>query len=108
MMCDESEAVFHLSLVTKSLLLYSFAVDAAKGCEQGAVFGLRGADASQPVLVCDGRRLNLNRLQTHERLARERAVERALQRVPGKLKRLAHISPVNKDTPAPLVHLDQA
>src|SRR5436305_10135057 len=85
----------------------SFTVNAAQGCEERALFGLRSTGAGEALLVYRGVGVDFDCLQVADGLACERAVDGALQRVPGKLKSRAHIFIVNEDTPASIIHSDQ-
>ena len=71
------------------------------------MFGLGGADTRDAMMVNGLGSVNLYGLQIIERPARERAVERALQRVPGKLVGCARIFIVNEDAPAIIIATDE-
>ena len=82
----------------------SFAVYSAQGCQESALFDLGGAGAGEALLIYRGGCVDLYGLQVADGSACERAVERALKRVPGKLERRAHVFIIDKDTPAAIVH----
>lgn len=71
------------------------------------MFGLGCADTRDAVMVNACGSVYLDGLQIIERPARQRAVERALQRVPWKLVSCARIFIVNEDAPAIVIATDE-
>lgn len=94
----------HRSFQPSALRLDSFSVHSAQRGEKRALFSLCPAGAGEALLIDSCLGVDLYGLEVADGFAGQRAVQRALQGVPGKLKSRAHVFVVDKDTPAVIVH----